>query len=45
MWASSMASYILKRLLFMVPILVGITMICFTVMHLRLDLPRTSRPR
>ncbi|MDD5712919.1 MAG: ABC transporter permease, partial [Smithellaceae bacterium] len=29
-----MLSYIAKRLIFMVPLLLGITIICFTVMHL-----------
>jgi peptide/nickel transport system permease protein len=29
-----MLSYILKRLVFMVPLLFGITIVCFTVMHL-----------
>jgi peptide/nickel transport system permease protein len=41
--------YILKRLLFMVPILLGITMICFTVMHLApgspTDLQTQMNPR
>ena len=29
-----MISYIIKRLLFMIPLLIGITIICFVVMHL-----------
>jgi len=41
--------YILKRLLFMVPILIGISIICFTVMHLApgspTDLQTQMNPR
>lgn len=44
-----MLQYTLKRLLFMVPILVGITIICFTVMHLApgspTDLQTQMNPR
>ena len=34
-----MAGYILKRILFMVPLLLGITIVCFFVMHLAPGLP------
>jgi peptide/nickel transport system permease protein len=44
-----MLKYILKRLFFMIPILVGITIICFTVMHLApgspTDLQTQMNPR
>ena len=44
-----MLQYILKRLLFMIPILLGITIICFTVMHLApgspTDLQTQMNPR
>ncbi len=44
-----MLQYILKRLLFMVPVLIGITIICFTVMHLApgspTDLQTQMNPR
>ena len=34
-----MSGYILKRILFMVPLLLGITLVCFFVMHLAPGLP------
>ena len=34
-----MSGYILKRMLFMVPLLLGITLVCFFVMHLAPGLP------
>ena len=34
-----MAGYILKRILFMIPLLLGITIVCFFVMHLAPGLP------
>ena len=44
-----MLRYIAKRLLFMVPLLFGITVICFTVMHLApgspTDLQTQMNPR
>ena len=44
-----MLQYILKRLLFMVPLLIGITVICFAVMHLApgspTDLQTQMNPR
>jgi peptide/nickel transport system permease protein len=44
-----MLQYILKRLLFMVPLLIGITVICFSVMHLApgspTDLQTQMNPR
>ena len=44
-----MLQYILKRLLFMIPILIGISIICFTVMHLApgssTDLQTQMNPR
>jgi len=44
-----MVSYVLKRVTFMIPILIGITLICFTVMHLApgspTDLQTQMNPR
>lgn len=44
-----MISYIIKRLLFMIPMLIGITLICFVVMHLApgspTDLETQMNPR
>ncbi len=44
-----MISYIIKRLLFMIPLLIGITIICFVVMHLApgspTDLETQMNPR
>jgi peptide/nickel transport system permease protein len=40
-----MLRYILKRLLFMIPLLIGISIICFAVMHLAPACPPIWKPR